>query len=189
MPTNEELGELYRQLPLERLLQLQATGDLTGAASAVLEQELRRRGHDATGVEAAAAAEPWRVHPGPFAPLRMPLSQLLFSTRGRIPRSIWWVANIAVSICAMVAFVIGVNLNEGSGSRAGIVLAGFAYLSYIAISVALAAKRWQDMDRSRWLSLLFILPFFGHLITLGYCGFVPGTSGANRHGEDPLSGL
>jgi uncharacterized membrane protein YhaH (DUF805 family) len=51
---------------------------------------------------------------GPFAPLTMPVRQLLFSFRGRIPRSTWWAAwGISLFVCCLLLLVVN---NAGSAS-------------------------------------------------------------------------
>jgi len=57
------------------------------------------------------------------------------------------------------------------------------------IGLAVAAKRWHDRGKSAWWILIAFVPVIGGLWYLIECGFLKGTSGANRFGSDPLSSL
>jgi uncharacterized membrane protein YhaH (DUF805 family) len=56
---------------------------------------------------------------------------------------------------------------------------------------ATQAKRWHDLNMTAWLMLVNLVPGFGALAVFVCCGFLPGTKGANRFGEQPgsLSGV
>ena len=59
----------------------------------------------------------------------------------------------------------------------------FFGLSALAVSV----KRWHDRDKSGWWVLLNLLPVIGWLWALIDNGFLRGSVGPNRFGEDPLA--
>lgn len=115
---------------------------------------------------------------------------LFFSLKGRIPRSIY----------LMIYF-----LNIGIFSYALIYLldeldAGVFYLEitmkkthWVAIlllqtwfSLTINIKRWHDHDKSAWFVLIHFIPVVGSLIAFFVLGFLRGTNGSNRFGDDTL---
>jgi len=127
----------------------------------------------------------------------MSLTQLLFSFEGRIGRAPYWYFVLAVTVlfCAVFAFV-GVSMFSGMSvdpSGAPVAAGGGAaamampVLSLLLLwpSLAVAAKRWHDVDKSAWWILINLVPFVGGLIALVFNGFIPGTPGTNRFGPPP----
>ena len=53
----------------------------------------------------------------------------------------------------------------------------------IISSIALTIKRLHDRNKSAWWFLLAFVPVFGALWYLVEVGFLPGTQGANKYGE------
>jgi uncharacterized membrane protein YhaH (DUF805 family) len=49
-------------------------------------------------------------------------------------------------------------------------------------------KRWHDRDKSAWWILIGLIPFIGWIWVLVEVGFLKGTDGPNRFGEDPVPG-
>jgi len=107
------------------------------------------------------------------------LGSLLFSFRGRLPRSTFWWAAILVG-AAFVALMVA--LEATSGQKASLVL----YPPLFWIAAALAVKRLRDRGRrAAWLIVLLV-PILGPLWVLVELGFRRGTPGENRYGQDPL---
>jgi uncharacterized membrane protein YhaH (DUF805 family) len=124
----------------------------------------------------------------PFASLQMPLSQILFSIKGRIPRSTWWVTftiNLLVSFLVLSVLINASEVGKGPHPIIGALTFG-VFIWCIVVNVSIGAKRWHDMDRSAWLCLFPIIPYVGALAIIWY-GFVRGTKGPNRYGADPLA--
>ncbi|MFH1618546.1 MAG: DUF805 domain-containing protein [bacterium] len=94
---------------------------------------------------------------------------LMFS--GRITRSDYWLAYIPI-------YLLGFFLKT-SGSQDWL-------LVLVWPALAISAKRWHDRDKSGWWNLIIFVPLLGTLWTLIECGFLPGTNGPNRFGENPL---
>jgi uncharacterized membrane protein YhaH (DUF805 family) len=46
---------------------------------------------------------------------------------------------------------------------------------------------WHDRNKSGWWVLIAFVPVIGGLWYLIECGFLPGTTGANNYGADPLT--
>lgn len=67
---------------------------------------------------------------------------------------------------------------------AGIVIIGLGVWAFFALS----AKRLHDMNASGFWSLLVLLPGIGGWMLFIVLSLMPGTSGSNRYGRDPITG-
>jgi uncharacterized membrane protein YhaH (DUF805 family) len=123
----------------------------------------------------------------------MDWSHLLFSFEGRIGRAPYWYFVSAVGgLLALLLGVAGVSLLSGVGfdgvpaspPSAGIagVLLPLVCIALLWPCLAVAAKRWHDVDRSAWWILIGLIPLVGGVVALAFNGFVAGTPGANRFG-------
>lgn len=110
----------------------------------------------------------------------MSVSTILFSFQGRLNRKPYWLASIGLSVVSLLisAVVIGVKLPEES-----------SLVSLITLwpSLAIAVKRCHDRDRTGWFLLVVLIPFVGAIWALIELGFLRGTVGPNRFGQDPLN--
>ena len=110
----------------------------------------------------------------------MSLPQILFSFRGRIPRKTYWLYGVLglllVSVMATLLFGIA-----GAEERRAEVLAN---LLIAWPAAAISAKRWHDRNQSAWWLLINLVPVVGVIWSLVVNGFLRGTVGANRYGED-----
>jgi uncharacterized membrane protein YhaH (DUF805 family) len=98
-----------------------------------------------------------------------------FRFSGRIPRSIYFLSAIPIIILAIVAQIY----EEQNWSI-------FLILAIIWPSLAISTKRWHDRDKSGWWNLINLIPLIGTTWSFVECGFLSGTNGPNRFGEDPL---
>ncbi len=100
-----------------------------------------------------------------------------------------------IAIGAVIAGVTGqFDQEEPSGVFLGII--GVLALIYLAIffipTLAVSVRRWHDQDKTGWMVLLFAvlgaIPFIGWIASIANIVFMclPGTSGSNKYGEDPL---
>jgi uncharacterized membrane protein YhaH (DUF805 family) len=110
------------------------------------------------------------------------LKKYLFSFEGRATRLEYWMYNVAVFYGTVVVGMIIIAAGEGAENIIFIVF----FLVYIWSLTAIQVKRWQDRDKSGWWVLINLVPFIGNIWALIDCGFVRGTEGKNRFGEDPL---
>lgn len=112
---------------------------------------------------------------------------LLFSFSGRIPRSAFW---ITLLILFPLGTMVGFAPFTTKANGFPLIIIWAVYVCWFAfstwISLAVYAKRWHDCDKSGWMTLVLFIPFIGSLWLLAYLGFVPGTTGPNMYGEDPL---
>ncbi len=110
-------------------------------------------------------------------------SALFFSAEGRIPRSQYWLGTILL-LFAQIG--IGFMLGEAGESSAKDVLTIITSIGFIAVGFLLAIKRFHDLGKSGWFSLLLIIPLVGILIGLIWLGCFKGNEGTNKFGPDPL---
>lgn len=100
---------------------------------------------------------------------------------GRTRRKDFWFYVLAVMLMsAAIAIVEGVIL----GGLFGGGLVGLFNLVHFVPSLAVAARRLHDTNKSAWWLLLMLVPGVGFLVLLIFC-CVPGDAGANRFGPDP----
>ena len=129
----------------------------------------------------------------------MSLTQFLFSFEGRISRSAYWLKWMLPYIVVMM--VLGFLMSmfaipadpyatpaQSQGAMSGIVGIVFSlvYLASLWPSLAVLAKRWHDRDKSGWWTLIGLVPAIGGFWILIECGFLKGSDGPNRFGDDPL---
>ena len=120
--------------------------------------------------------------------------QLLFSFEGRVGRATYWFFFLAVIVLfGVLGAAFGFSaMHAGSetgdaaaGTGAGGIIIGLASLLIIWPSLAIAAKRWHDVDKSAWWILIGLVPAVGGLIALIFNGFIAGTPGDNKFGAPP----
>lgn len=106
--------------------------------------------------------------------------QILFGFRGRIPRRTYWLWGVLALFGA--AFGLWVLLGiVGLRERQIEVVINLALLwPGLAVSV----KRWHDRNKSGWWVLINLIPVLGLVWALVENGFLRGTVGPNRFGED-----
>lgn len=116
----------------------------------------------------------------------MDLKTLLFSIDGRIGRQKYIFSLLLTSLASfvisfIVAFVGALLFGRGAGLIAGWLLIPVN----VWVSVAIAAKRLHDRDRSAWFMLIAFVPIVGIWFLVEVL-FLKGTEGDNRFGKDPL---
>lgn len=111
--------------------------------------------------------------------------QVLFSFRGRIPRSVFWLALTVgwLAFYILLAFAEAL-LSEGLQLVGWVALTGF--LAMIWMSFAVSVKRLHDLNWTGWSVLLVLIPGLGPILLLFTAGMMRGTAGQNRYGPDPL---
>jgi len=123
------------------------------------------------------------------------MQSLLFSFQGRINRAKFWLVHVVMWVVVLVVFgaILGSAAMSSDpqvalqsvGAVGGIILL-VVYILALWIGLAIAAKRWHDRNKSAWWILIAVVPVVGALWYLIECGFLKGTTGANRYGPDPL---
>lgn len=145
----------------------------------------------------------------------MPMSQLLFSFRGRLNRKPYWLTTLVLILIMLVLIFLvvgigGAGLLTGDMSGLGVafIILLLAYIPLLWIGLAISAKRLHDRNKSAWwLVLFYLVPGIlqgvgdriegvGIVLTLAglaisiwaliELGFLRGTVGPNQYGPDPL---
>ena len=115
--------------------------------------------------------------------------QKFFSTKGRINRKTYLLRGIAIqAVMGVIINVLAVSaLGMFFSGEAALGLALFLLIAVIGIAVicsgiCLGIRRWHDLNKSGWYSLLCIL-----IIPAIYIIFAKGTDGPNEYGPKPAS--
>ncbi|MDO5786367.1 MAG: DUF805 domain-containing protein [Phascolarctobacterium sp.] len=114
--------------------------------------------------------------------------QKFFSTKGRINRLNYLLGSIALQLIASVAQFMSITALTLMGMDSAII-GGLLLLLIVALVLAcicsgicLTIKRWHDLNKSGWYTLLCIL-----IIPAIYIIFAKGTDGPNNYGPKPTS--
>jgi uncharacterized membrane protein YhaH (DUF805 family) len=108
--------------------------------------------------------------------------EFLTTWEGRINRQRFW-AYFLVYVAALMVVTLVENLIGLGG-----ILSTLFILAALFPSICVAIKRWHDVDKSGWWVLIGLIPLVGGIIALVFNGFIKGTDGPNRFGDDPLAG-
>jgi uncharacterized membrane protein YhaH (DUF805 family) len=122
--------------------------------------------------------------------------QTFTSFNGRIPRMTFWLGLLILMIVQWILFAVFggmsmMNFDPADPAAAEKMMSGMWPIWIISLiflwpSLALYAKRWHDRDKSGWWSLILFIPLIGFIWFLVECGFLRGTEGPNRFGNDPI---
>ncbi|HZY78181.1 MAG TPA: FAD-binding protein [Cyclobacteriaceae bacterium] len=110
---------------------------------------------------------------------RLPVSYLLFTTRGRIDRVTYW----TVSLFIWTSFYVLFSVLDLISYTATLVLYPILFWALIATG----AKRLHDSDRSGWWLLIALIPVAGPLALIFLLGFRKGKVLQNSYGAVPGS--
>ena len=132
----------------------------------------------------------------------MDWKNLYLSFQGRTNRQPFWLGILALIILQwiimfIVATVMGTSLmptmdpnmtpeQASSMMMSAMIPIWIVTLLFLYPVLAIYAKRWHDRDKSAWWSLIMFVPIVGAIWFLVECGFLRGTDGPNRFGDDPL---
>ena len=112
------------------------------------------------------------------------LKTLYTSFSGRISRKVFWIYGVLLMIVvALVVFGIIGAISAASETLA-LILSVPAYIALMWASFAMQAKRWHDRNKSAWWILIGFIPVIGGIWALVETGFLRGTAGPNRFGDD-----
>lgn len=108
-----------------------------------------------------------------------------FSWRGRLNRRPYFFRGLALGMPTILLY----ELPKAWGVEFGLAVtlsSSLIMLAAAVLAIFQTIKRWHDLDRSGWHTLLMLLPLFNFLVGL-FLTFKKGTAGPNRFGEDLLA--
>lgn len=94
------------------------------------------------------------------------MKELLFSAQGRLNRKPYNLYLLALTILGLIPMV------------------QLLTILFIPSSIMIMIKRWHDVDKSGWFTLLVFVPIVGFFAAL-YLIFARGTDAENRFGANP----
>lgn len=98
---------------------------------------------------------------------------------GRARRSEFWLFVLAVFIMQAIAGILDAVIGMG-------LFVALVGIVHFVPSLAVAARRLHDTDRSGWWLLIGLIPLIGIIVLLVfYC--LEGTKGPNRFGSEPAN--
>ena len=106
--------------------------------------------------------------------------QIFFSFEGRIARRTWWLYGVLALLGLGVLLTVLLRVVGLSARTTDIAV----NLALLWPSLAIGIKRWHDRDKSGWWMLVYLLPVLGWLWGLVENGFLRGSVGANRFGDE-----
>jgi uncharacterized membrane protein YhaH (DUF805 family) len=136
----------------------------------------------------------------------MDWKNLFMSFEGRISRQPFWLGLLALVIVTWILefilfAIFGVSMmpamDPNATPEAAAAMAaesmskmalplGILILLTLWPALAMYTKRWHDRDKSGWWSLIILIPIIGSIWFLVELGFLRGSDGPNRFGDDPL---
>lgn len=124
-----------------------------------------------------------RRAPDPLPDERLSPRQMFFGLRGRASRRDFWLYGVA----ALLGLGLVGNALLGIAGVEPLHAERLVNLLLVWPAVAISVKRWHDRNRAGWWVLINLLPVVGWLWALIDNGFIRGTAGPNRYGDDPLA--
>lgn len=147
---------------------------------APMEQMPYQAAQQQTGAYGGAAA-------GPPASAES-IKDMFFSYRGRLNRKPFILRGLLLSVLSSVMSTVMTEMTEASSTVMHL-LALLPLLLMVVLSVGtfmLIIRRWHDLGKSGWLSLLMLIPLLNFLVLI-FLWVKKGTDGPNAYGDDPLA--
>jgi uncharacterized membrane protein YhaH (DUF805 family) len=131
----------------------------------------------------------------------MPILEVLFSFKGRISRSEYWLKGFLIllpfymlnGILSYVgSTVFDTDLANSGAAKWNVAMILSLLLTVLSLwpHLAVIVKRWHDRNRSAWWLLTLLIPIVNWITAIWILievWFVKGTDGPNRFGQDPLA--
>ncbi|HZP98949.1 MAG TPA: DUF805 domain-containing protein [Reyranella sp.] len=113
----------------------------------------------------------------------------LFSFEGRVNRAKFWLVVLGVLVAEGIVFGGLAAMMGPDGDVPGglVAVAAVFVLVIVWVNLATMAKRYHDRNKSGWWIFIILVPLVGPIWNLVECGFLPGTTGPNQYGADPLA--
>ena len=115
------------------------------------------------------------------------IKELFFTVQGRLNRKPFLLRGLVLGILSLILSSVMGGLAETSSTVLHLVSLLMLPLILVcaAGSLTLIIRRWHDLGKSGWFTLLLLIPLLNFVVML-YLWFVRGTAGPNAYGEDPL---
>ena len=129
--------------------------------------------------DSAAAGQP---------PSAESIKDMFFSYRGRLNRKPFILRGLLLSVLSSVMSSVMTEMTEASSTVMHL-LALLPLLLMVVLSVGtfmLIIRRWHDLGKSGWLTLLMLIPLLNFLVLI-FLWVKKGTDGPNAYGDDPLA--
>jgi len=125
---------------------------------------------------------------------------ILFSLKGRLPRKTWWLWGvlapfIASEVIYYLLVIAGLDrtwvltLPDGTSPQGLQELSSASLVAMLIVAWpqwATLLKRWHDRDRATWTLVVALLSIVGCVWVLVEAGFLRGTKGPNRFGDEAV---
>jgi uncharacterized membrane protein YhaH (DUF805 family) len=119
--------------------------------------------------------------------IKIDLIDFLFSFKGRIPRSAFWISYcIMYPLSVILGFAPFTTEAEGFAKIIIWIVYIIWFIISIWISLAVYTKRWHDINKSGLMTLVILIPIVGVIYFIVNLGFFKGTPDANLYGDNPL---
>ena len=116
------------------------------------------------------------------------IKDMFFSYRGRLNRKPFILRGLLLSVLSSVMSTVMTEMTEASSTVMHL-LALLPLLLMVVLSVGtfmLIIRRWHDLGKSGWLTLLMLIPLLNFLVLI-FLWVKKGTDGPNAYGDDPLA--
>lgn len=108
------------------------------------------------------------------------LQKLLFSSKGRMRRTQYWIINLCVGLLLLPIYLIKEN-----DVSIGVLIGMFIITIFLAwINIATNIKRYHDLGKSGWFVLFQLIPIVGYAFMI-YASFFKGQEHDNKYGSNP----
>ena len=129
--------------------------------------------------DSAAAGQP---------PSAESIKDMFFSYRGRLNRKPFILRGLLLSVLSSVMSSVMTEMTEAASTVMHL-LALLPLILMVVLSVCtfmLIIRRWHDLGKSGWFSLLMLIPLLNFLVLI-FLWVKKGTDGPNAYGDDPLA--
>jgi uncharacterized membrane protein YhaH (DUF805 family) len=104
---------------------------------------------------------------------------------GRASRAEFWKVLVLTGIVG-IGGEVGNQIMFGLGRTHDFLLFVLALITFLPI-ISVSIRRLHDLNCPGWYLFVVLVPILGLLLVI-FWGCMPGTSGANRYGDDPRNG-
>ena len=150
--------------------------------------------------QASAPTNPYAAPPQPQPPYQQgaaagaggaqkeTIKEMFLTTQGRLNRKPYILRGLFLWILSLVTSGV-MDVTSESDSLVMNLLSLVVFVLFIALGVAsimLVIRRWHDLGKSGWFTLLLFIPLVNLFVAL-YLWVKKGDEGPNEYGDDPLA--